>query len=110
MPISAEAVLSSLGEAFDSEEELIGFISMSKPALQRSKIEAELKALQDDQAATKQNFEDQIQAKQAEFDEVIQQMRFKQVADFEAKKGPIADKQAELDALVALIQKNVGGS
>jgi hypothetical protein len=37
MPISAEAVLSSLGEAFDSEEELIGFISMSKPALQRSK-------------------------------------------------------------------------
>jgi Skp family chaperone for outer membrane proteins len=83
MPIGADVVLATLGEAFDSQEELKAFVVMSKPALIQAKLQNELNALKQAQEASKAKLEDEIQAKRTEFEAIIQQMRADQAADFE---------------------------
>jgi hypothetical protein len=92
MAITTEQVLESLAAAFDSPEELTAFVSMSKPMIERGKLEAELAALKDMQQTSRQALEVEIQTMQTGFD--VQ----------------IAQKRAALDALVAQIQHSVGSA
>jgi hypothetical protein len=108
MPISADVVLATLGEAFDSQEELNAFVVMSKPALVQARIQNELNALKNAQQLSRAEFDDKIQTKRAELEAIIQQMQIDATTDFEQRKGPIAEKQAELDAIEAQIQQSIG--
>lgn len=110
MAITTDQVIQSLAAAFDSPEELVAFVSMSKPMIERGKLEAELATLKDAQQTSRQSFEFEIQTMQAGFDAQIAQKRAAQQADFDQKQGPINEKQAALDALVAQIQHSVGNA
>jgi hypothetical protein len=83
---------------------------MSKPMIERGKLEAELAGLKDVQQVSRQGLEVEIQTMQADFDARIAQKRAEQQADFDTKQTPINEKQAALDLLVAQIKNSIGNA
>jgi uncharacterized coiled-coil DUF342 family protein len=108
MSITSDQVLASLAAAFDSQDELTAFVSMSKPMIERGKLEAELAALIEAQQTSRQTLEEEIQAIQTSSDAQIAEKRAAQQLDFDEKQGPINVKQAALNELIAQIQGLVG--
>lgn len=67
MPVDKERALIILSEEFDTEEEVRGFIQLSRPAIKRVQLESKLKQTIAGQDAELSGIDEQMQALTAEY-------------------------------------------
>jgi chromosome segregation ATPase len=105
----AEDLATNVEARFGSLGTFYSWLDVAVLAMELNQLENELSKLKDQQQNSRQEMEVGIQARQAEHEAEIQELRQVQQADYDQWQAKVDAKKVELDALKAQSQQSVGG-